>query len=135
VHSGGTETASAYGQRPEGETFPDLEEPMADEVHIHEQPPREPSRDVHVHNQAPAPRDGGGPGLIIGLVAVVLIVVVFWFMFTRGGDGRSIVPEQIDIDVNVPSAPAPQQPAPPQPQSPPAGGGGAAPGGTGGTGG
>jgi hypothetical protein len=83
-------------------------------------PPAEPQRDVHVYNQAPG-GNSGGPGLIIGLVVVLLLAAVIWFAFARGG-GRSMVPDQIDVDINLPEAPAPSTPqAPPaQPSPPPA---------------
>lgn len=72
--------------------------------------------DVHVHQQPPAAGGDGGAGWIIALVVVVLLVVVIWFGFMRGD--RSGVPEQVDIDINVPEAPAPSTP----PSTPPDGG-------------
>lgn len=72
---------------------------MADDVHVHQQPP------------APAGDGGGAAGWIIALVVVVLLVVVIWFGFMRGD--RPGVPEQVDIDIELPEAP-------PQPTPPPA---------------
>jgi hypothetical protein len=92
---------------------------MPDELHTPDPPP-ERRGDVHVYSNQPAPRDGGpGAGLFVGLVAVVLLIVVLWFAFGRGGG--TIIPERIDIDVNLPEAPAPSvpQPAPADPPSPP----------------
>jgi hypothetical protein len=82
-------------------------------------PPAEPPRDVHVYNESS--RGGGpGPGLVFGLVAVVLLVAALWFMFGRGGG--TVVPDRIDVDVNLPQAPAPRTPDPapaqPAPQPP-----------------
>lgn len=59
---------------------------MPDEVHVHQTEPR---------------GDGGGPGWIIALVAVVLLVGVIWFGFMRG-DGQRGVPDRIEVDVNAP---------------------------------
>jgi hypothetical protein len=84
-------------------------------------PPREPQRDVHVYNQ-PAGGGGGGPAVVIGIVLVVLVLAALWFAFGRGG---RVVPERIDVDINLPATePAtPRQPAPaepaPQPAPPP----------------
>jgi hypothetical protein len=67
------------------------------------------ANDVHVHgSQTPAGGDGGA-GWIIALVVVVLLVVVIWFGFMRGG-GQPAVPDQIDVDINVPTQP--QTPSP-----------------------
>lgn len=92
-------------------------EPTRD-VHIHNPPP-DPARDVHIHNYNQEPPAGGpGPGLIIGLVVVVFLIVLMWFMFTRGGDGTRILPDQVDIDVNLPQPTQPQTP-PAEPTQPP----------------
>jgi hypothetical protein len=69
---------------------------MADDVHVHQSPP-------------PAGGDGGGAGWLIALVVVILLVVVIWFGFLRGG-GQSGVPDQIDVDVNVPEQVQPSSP-------------------------
>jgi hypothetical protein len=66
------------------------------------------ANDVHVH-ETPPPAGGGGAGWIIALVVVVLLVVVIWFGFMRGG-GQPAVPDQIDVDINVPER---QQTQPP----------------------
>jgi hypothetical protein len=68
---------------------------MADDVHVHQQPPA-------------AGGDGGGAGWIIALVVVVLLVVVVWFGFMRGD--RPGTPDQVDVDINLPEAPAPSTP-------------------------
>jgi hypothetical protein len=68
---------------------------MADDVHVHQQPPA-------------AGGDGGGAGWIIALVVVVLLVIVVWFGFMRGD--RSGAPDQVDVDINLPEAPAPSNP-------------------------
>jgi hypothetical protein len=58
--------------------------------------------EVHVHETRPA-GDGGGPGWIVALVAVVLLVAVVWFFFLRGGTTTDAgVPDQIEVDVNLP---------------------------------
>lgn len=58
-----------------------------------------------------APSGGGNTGLafIVGAVVVVLAVVAY-FVFFRGG----VAPEtkDIDVDINVPAASAPAVPAP-----------------------
>lgn len=85
---------------------------MADNVHVYQQPPAQPSG------------SGGGRGWLVAVVGIVLVLGVLWFAFMRGGG--SVVPEQIDIDVNLPEAPAPsqpQQPTQPQPAPQPPGGG------------
>jgi hypothetical protein len=82
---------------------------MPDNVRRNDPPPREPRGDVHVHNQ-PTPRgDGGGAGIVIGAVVVILLIAMLWFMFGRGD--RTLMPDRIDIDVNLPEAPATPQPA------------------------
>jgi hypothetical protein len=84
-------------------------------------PAREPLRDVHVYNQ-PAGGGGGGPAVVIGVVLVLLVLAALWFAFGRGG---RVVPERIDVDINLPATePAtPRQPSPtepaPQPAPPP----------------
>jgi hypothetical protein len=90
------------------------------EVHVHNVHNDPPPRDVHVHNQ-PAPRgDGGGPGVIIAVVGVILLIALLWFAFGRG-ERSTIIPERIDVDINLPEGPAPtpQPPPAPAPQSPP----------------
>jgi hypothetical protein len=90
---------------------------MPDNVRRNDPPPREPRGDVHVHNQ-PTPRgDGGGAGIVIGAVVVILLIAMLWFMFGRGD--RTLVPNRIDIDVNLPEAPATPQPAQPAEPAPP----------------
>jgi hypothetical protein len=64
---------------------------MPDDVHVHQSPP-------------PAGGNGGGAGWAIALVVVVLLVIVIWFGFMRGG-GQSTVPDQVDVDINVPTQP------------------------------
>jgi hypothetical protein len=82
--------------------------------------------EVHVHQQPTGPTsDGGGPGWIIALVVVVLLVAVVWFGFMRGETRRG-VPEQVDIDINLPEG------SPTRPDG--GGGGGTGGGGTGGGG-
>lgn len=54
---------------------------------------------------------GGGSGntglaFIVGAVVVVLAVIA-WFVFARGGGG---VPEQVDVNVDVPEVSAPAVP-------------------------
>jgi hypothetical protein len=89
---------------------------MPDDVRRYDPPPPERRGDVHVHNQ-PAPQgDGGVAGIVIGIVVVILLIAMLWFMFGRGGG--SVVPERIDIDVNLPEAPAPATPRTPPPTEP-----------------
>lgn len=58
-----------------------------------------------------APSSGGNTGLafIVGAVVVVLAVVAY-FVFFRGGVGPES--KDIDVDINVPAASAPAVPAP-----------------------
>jgi len=51
---------------------------------------------------------GGNTGLafIVGAVVVVLAIVA-WFVFARGGTGA---PEQVDVNVDVPEVSAPSVP-------------------------
>jgi hypothetical protein len=61
---------------------------MADEVHVHET----------------RTGDGGGPGWVVALVAIVLLVAVVWFFFLRGGAATDTgVPDRIEVDVNAPA--------------------------------
>jgi hypothetical protein len=83
--------------------------------------PADTQRDVHVHNYSQEPRGpapGPGPGLIVGLVVAVLLVVLVWWMFARGGGEGSVLPDRLDIDVNLPAPTQPQTPQP-APQTPP----------------
>lgn len=55
---------------------------------------------------------GGGSGntglaFIVGAIVVVLAVIA-WFVFARGGGGG--VPEQVDVNVDVPEVSAPAVP-------------------------
>lgn len=63
------------------------------------------AEEVHVHNTNPPSSGGGGAGWIVGLLAVIVLALVIWLFFLRGGDTRG--PDQIDVDVNVPSPLAP----------------------------
>ncbi len=63
------------------------------------------AEEVHVHNTNPS-NGGGGAGWVVALLVMIVLAVVVWMFFVRGGD-TSGMPEQIDVDVNVPSAPAP----------------------------
>ena len=61
--------------------------------------------DVHVH-QAPN-RGGGGMGWVTALVAVVVLILVAWFLFasaqTRDSGTTIEVPDRIEIEVDAPS--------------------------------
>ncbi|MHB1167792.1 MAG: hypothetical protein ACYC28_00755 [Longimicrobiales bacterium] len=63
------------------------------------------AEEVHVHNTNPPSNGGGGAGWVVALLVVIVLAVVVWMFFVRGGD--SGVPEQIDVDVNVPAPTAP----------------------------
>jgi hypothetical protein len=63
------------------------------------------AEDVHVHQTPPA-GDGGGAGWVAALLIVIVLLAVVWFAFLRGGTGTTNVPDQIQIDVNTPEAPA-----------------------------
>lgn len=71
--------------------------------------------DVHYHETTTR---SSGTSWALALVVLMLVAVIAWFVFAntgameRGGD--------IDVDVNVPAAPAPSTPAPSTP--PPSGG-------------
>jgi formiminotetrahydrofolate cyclodeaminase len=54
---------------------------------------------VHVHN--PPEGGGGGAGWFVAIFAVVLLAIIVWFALGRGGGNT--VPEQIDVDINVPT--------------------------------
>jgi hypothetical protein len=60
------------------------------------------AEEIHVHQQTPAGGNGGGgAGWIMALLIVVVLAVVLWFVFARGGTNG--MPEQIDVDINVPT--------------------------------
>jgi len=73
---------------------------------VHPDPEDSMAEEVHVHNTNPPSSGGGGAGWVVALLVVIVLAVVVWMFFVRGGDTGG-VPEQIDVDVNVPSAPAP----------------------------
>ncbi|CAN5610819.1 hypothetical protein BH23GEM9_BH23GEM9_23560 [soil metagenome] len=55
-----------------------------------------------MHQTPPAGGDGGGPGWVIALVAILLLAGVLWFAFLRGGGDTSPgVPDEIQLDVDV----------------------------------
>jgi len=62
---------------------------MADEVHVHQTPPA-------------GNGGGGGAGWVVALLVVIVLAAVLWFVFARGG-ADSGVPDEIDVDVNVPA--------------------------------
>ncbi len=63
---------------------------MADEVHVHQTPPS---------------RSGdGGTGWVLGLLVVIVLAVVLWLFFVRGGPSDA-GPAEVDVDVNVPTQP------------------------------
>ena len=59
---------------------------MADEVHVHQQP---------------SGNGRGSAGWIVALLVIVVLAIVLWFVFVRGGGND--VPEEIDVDINVPT--------------------------------
>jgi hypothetical protein len=72
------------------------------------------ANDVHVHDNRPVGDGGGGAGWIVALLVVVILVVVLWFVFARGGTNQTGVPDQIEVDINMPDPPAAPQGPPPQ---------------------
>jgi hypothetical protein len=64
---------------------------MADEVHVHQTPP-------------PRSNGGGGSaGWIVAILAIIVIALVAWLFFVRGADSGSGVPDEVDVEVNVPA--------------------------------
>lgn len=63
---------------------------MADEVHVH---------------QTPGGSSGGGSsaGWIVGILAVIVLALVAWLFFVRGGGQGSEVPDEVDVEVTVPN--------------------------------
>lgn len=54
-------------------------------------------------------KSGGNAGLafIVGGLLVV-VAIIAWFMFANGGAPEApAVPDQVDVDVSLPEAPAP----------------------------
>ena len=66
--------------------------------------------DINVQQSPSTPPAGRGSGAVWAVVAVVLLFLLAWYVFFRGGDAGT----DVDVDVNPPAAGAP------------AGGGGAA---------
>jgi hypothetical protein len=62
---------------------------MAEEIHVHQQP-------------AGGNGGGGGAAWIMALLVVIVLAVVLWFVFARGGPERG--PDQIDVDVDLPTS-------------------------------
>jgi hypothetical protein len=56
---------------------------------------------------------GSGNGLVWGIVVLVLLAIIGWFVF-GGGLGRSTT-STTKIDINTPAAPAAPAPAAPAP--------------------
>lgn len=71
---------------------------MADEIHVHQQPSQPPQPP-----QQPAGNGGGGSaGWVVAGLIVIVLAVVLWFVFARNG-GNDGVPNEINIDVNLPT--------------------------------
>jgi hypothetical protein len=64
---------------------------MADEVHVHQTPPA-------------GNGGGGGAGWLVAGLVIVVLVVVLWFVFGRAGGNEQVIPDQIEVDVNVDDA-------------------------------
>lgn len=57
--------------------------------------------DVHVHNDPPPPRGGGSNAIVWALVVIVLVGVIAWLVMSQGrGSG---VPDEIDVNIEVPA--------------------------------
>ena len=58
--------------------------------------------EVHVHQTPPADNGGrGGAGWVVALLVVIVLAVVLWFVFARGGNNVDEI--DADIDVNIPA--------------------------------
>lgn len=58
--------------------------------------------DVQVNQTAPDSGGGGSSAWILGVLVVVVLAIVLWFVFMRGGADRDT---KVDVDINAPAAP------------------------------
>ena len=55
-------------------------------------------------------KDGGGSssGLLLGIIAIIIVLAAAWFFLIGPGAGSTSTPNDVNVDVNLPSVAVPQ---------------------------
>ncbi len=54
-------------------------------------------------------KDGGGnsSALLLGIIAIIIVLAAGWYFLMGPGAGSNSSPNDVNVDVNLPSIPAP----------------------------